>query len=107
MAHGMHHAAQRLRVGPLDRLADAAQADRPQRVALAAVRAVGRLDLGDDERAHDVVSSSAAGSSASDAPVSSASATTESPLVEVVATWGGGARPSTLSTDRPRSAAIS
>src|SRR6187401_1207821 len=104
MAHGMNHAAQRLGVRLLDRLTDAAQADRPQRVPLAAVGAVGRLDLGDDERAHDVVPSSSAGVSA----VSSLSAGASSPLVETSATTGGlPPRPRTLSTDRPRSAAIS
>src|SRR4051812_11545575 len=101
MAHGMDHAAQRLGVRLLDGLADAAQANRPQRVPLAAVRAVRRLDLGDDERAHAVVASSSAGSSAG---VSSAGGATASPLVEAA---GLPLRPSTLSTDRPRSAATS
>src|SRR4051812_11404679 len=100
MAHGMDHAAQRFGVRPLDRLADAAQADRPQRVALTAVGAVGRLDLGDDQRAHATVSSAVTAGSASGSvavAVSPASATT----------GGLPPRPRTLSTDRPRRAAIS
>src|SRR4051794_11611488 len=107
MAHGMDHAAQRLGVRPLDRLADAAQADRPQRVPLAAVRAVGRLDLGDDEGAHADVTSSEV--SASGAAVSSVAAGASSPLVEATGSTTGGLppRPRTLSTDRPRRAAIS
>src|SRR3954454_3717914 len=101
MAHGMDHAAQRLGVLLLDRLADAAQADRPQRVALPAVGAVGRFDLGDDERAHAVVASSAGASAGS-----SAGASASSPLV--ASTTGPlPPRPRTLSTDRPRRAAIS
>src|SRR3954451_23995209 len=104
MAHGMDHAAQRLGVGLLDRLADAAQADRPQRVPLTAVRAVGRLDLGDDERAHADVTSSEV--SASAAAVSSVAAGTSSSMVEV-ATGGLPPSPRTLSTERPRRAAIS
>src|SRR5690348_13333156 len=99
MAHGMDHAAQRLGIRLLNGLANAAQADRTQRVALATVRTVGGLNLGDDERAHAVVASSAGAS----AEVSSAGAATDSPLVEA----GLELRPRTLSTDRPRSAAIS
>src|SRR4051794_34270138 len=108
MAHGMDHAAQRLGVRPLDRLADAAQADRPQRVPLAAVRPVGRLDLGDDEGAHADVTSSEV--SASAAAVSSAGAGRSSSTVETGSTTGAFGvppRPRTLSTDRPRRAAIS
>src|SRR3954452_10694707 len=95
MADGVDHAAQRLGVRTLHRLTDAAQADRAQRVALTAVGAVGGLDLGDDERTHAVTSSAASASAgASSAGVS--------------ATTGGlPDRPRTLSTDRPRSAAIS
>src|SRR4051794_13070946 len=100
MAHGVDHAAQRLGVRLLDRLADAPQPDRAQRVPLAAVRAVGRLDLRDHQRAHAVAaSSSAAGSS--DAGCSGSAGV--SPLV----TTGLPPRPSTLSPDRPRSAATS
>src|SRR4051794_3851447 len=98
----MDHAAQRLGVRLLDRLADPAQADRPQRVPLAAVGPVRGLDLGDDECAHEAVTSSSEAASA----VSSASAGTESPLVEST-TGGFPPRPRTLSTDRPRRAAIS
>src|SRR3954451_9135797 len=76
----VNHPAQLGRVVALDRLADAAQAQRPQRVALLAVGAVGRLDLGDDQ-AHAGTSSSAAAFS----PPS----------------------PSTRSTDRPRRVATS
>src|SRR3954466_13499265 len=101
MTHGMDHAAQGLGVGLGDRLADAAQADRAQRVALAPVRAVGRLDLGDDQRAHEVATSS---SSEEASEVSSPSGATTSPLVEAA---GLPPRPRTLSTDRPRSAATS
>src|SRR3954447_3750179 len=101
MADGVDHAAQRLGVRTLHRLADAAQADRAQRVALTAGGAVGRLDLGDDERAHDVVTSSAEVST-----VSSEATGTSSPLVEST-TGGLPPRPRTLSTERPRRAAIS
>src|SRR5918999_2591921 len=85
MTDGMDHAADLRRVVALDRLADAAQAERAQRVALAAVGAVGRLDLRDHER-H-------AGAS------TGADSTTSPPFSPP--------RPSTRSTDRPRSAAIS
>src|SRR3954447_25501264 len=101
MADGVDHAAQRLGVRTLHRLADAAQADRAQRVALTAVGAVGRFDLGDDERAHDVVTSSAEVST-----VSSEATGTSSPMVEV-ATGGLPPSPRTLSTERPRRAATS
>src|SRR4051794_31553823 len=104
MAHGMDHAAQRLGVRLLDRLADPAQADRAQRVALATVRPVRGLDLGDDERAHAGVASSDGVSASASAGASSAAGA--SPLV--ASTTGGlPPRPRTLSTDRPRSAAIS
>src|SRR3954463_9724869 len=81
----MDHAAQLRRVLALDGLADAAQAERAQRVALLAVGAVGGLDLPDHE-AHAVTSSSGA----------IVSAPPFSPP-----------RPSTRSTDRPRSVATS
>src|SRR5438128_12651138 len=97
MADGVDHAAQRLGVRALHRLTDAAQADRAQRVALTAVGAVGGLDLGDDERAHAVTSSAASGSASAGASSAGVSATT----------GGLPDRPRTLSTDRPRSAAIS
>src|SRR4051794_22566362 len=90
MADGVDHAAQRLGVRPLHRLADAAQAERAQRVALAPVGPVRGLDLGDQERAHATTSSAASGAS-------SGSGTT----------GGLPPKPSTLSTDRPRSCAIS
>src|SRR3954466_8837036 len=92
MAHGVDHAAQRLGVGSFDRLADAAQAERAQRVPLAPVGAVGGLDLGDHERAYLPASAITAGSSSD----SSAGGSSGLPT-----------RPSTLSSDRPRSAAIS
>src|SRR3954454_5434535 len=108
MAHGMDHAAQRLGVGLLDRLAEAAQDDRPQRVALTAVRAVGRLDLGDDERSHaDLPSTEVSAPGAAVSPVTEGAS---SPLVEATggSTTGGlPPRPRTLSTDRPRRGAIS
>src|SRR3954453_21263064 len=94
----MDHAPQRLGVRPLDRLADPAQAERAQGVALAPVGPVGGLHLGDDERAHATVSSVVTAGS------SSTSVTAASPLT---ATGGRPPRPRTLSTDRPRSAAIS
>src|SRR3954468_2693882 len=92
MTDGVHHPAQGLGVRPLDRLADPAQAERAQRVALAPVGAVGGLDLGDHERAHVTASAITAGSSSDSSAVGSS---------------GLPPRPSTLSTDRPRSAAIS
>src|SRR4051794_38705605 len=101
MAHGVDHAAQGLGVRLLDRLADPAQADRAQRVALAAVRPVRGLHLGDHEGAHAGVTSSAVVSSGA-----AASSDGASPL-PASTTGGLPARPSTLSTDRPRSAAIS
>src|SRR3954452_16486594 len=100
MTHGMDHAAQRLGIRLLDRLADTAQPDRAQRVPLAAVRAVGRLDLGDHERAHGVATSSVLSTASASVSVSTAAT---SPL----ATTGLPPRPNTLSTDKPRSAAIS
>src|SRR3954470_3461474 len=92
MAYGVDHAAQRLGVRPLHRLADAAQAERAQRVALAPVGAVGGLDLGDHERAHVTASAMTSGSSSDSSAVCSP---------------GLAPRPSTLSTDRPRRAATS
>src|ERR687885_73734 len=77
------HPAQLRGVLPLDGLADAAQAERAQRVALLAVGPVGRLDLLDDQ----------------------AHASTGSSTV-VVAPFSP-PRPSTRSTDRPRSVATS
>src|ERR687891_1133551 len=85
MADGVNHAPQLRRVLALDGLADPAQAERAQRVALLAVGAVGRLDLLDDE-AHASTGSSA--DTVSVAPFSPP-------------------RPSTRSTDRPRSVATS
>src|SRR3954466_15320302 len=98
MAHGVDHAAQRLGVGSFDRLADAAQAERAQRVALAPVGPVGGLDLGDQERAHATVSCvvTAGSASSSAAGVSPSGATTGGLLP----------RPRTLSTEMPRSCAI-
>src|SRR4051812_48271706 len=102
MADGVDHAAQRLGVRALHRLADAAQAERAQRVALAPVGAVGGLDLGDQERAHATVSSvgvSTAGSASASASAwitSTGSSATGAPP-----------RPRTLFTERPRSCAIS
>src|SRR5688500_17851595 len=99
MAHGVDHAPQLLGVRPHDRLADAAQAERAQGVALAAVGAVRGLDLGDDERAHATVSSVLTAGSES-----TSAAGVASPLATGA---GWPLRPSTLSTDSPRSAAIS
>src|ERR671929_2154735 len=91
MTDGGDHAAQLRRVVVLDGLADPAQAERAQRVALLAVGAVGRLDLGDDER-HATPSPDGCSSAAEIVPVTGSS---EPP------------RPSTRSTDMPRIAAIS
>src|SRR3954452_7996748 len=96
MAHGVDHAAQRLGVRPLNRLADAAQAERAQRVALAPVGAVGGLDLGDQKRAHATGSSAGVSTAASAWITSTGSSST-----------GVLDRPRTLSTERPRSCAIS
>src|SRR6185369_4683398 len=85
------HAAQLRGVLTLDGLADAAQAERAQGVALLAVGAVRRLDLRDDE-AH-------AGASAGSSAASASAATVSPPF------WPP--RPSTRSTDRPRSVATS
>src|SRR3954466_7976229 len=82
------HPAQLRRVVALDGLADAAQAERAQRVALLAVGAVGRLDLPDDQ-AHAWTSSSS------------------SPSRTVTGAPFPPPRPSTRSTDRPRSVATS
>src|SRR4051794_28060314 len=87
----MDHAAQLRRVLALHGLADPAQAERAQRVALAPVGAVGGLDLGDDQ-AHVTASAMTSGESSESSAVSAS---------------GLPPRPSTLSTDRPRSAAIS
>src|SRR3954453_3473067 len=101
MTHGLDHAAQRLGIGLLDRLADAAQPDRAQRVPLAAVRAVRRLDLGDDERAHGAVTSA-------ELSTTSASVSVSAGASPFATGWAGAAdKPRTLSTERPRSAAIS
>src|SRR5690348_940260 len=89
MADRVHHAAQLRGVLALDRLADATQAERAQRVALAPVGAVRRLHLGDDQ-AHASASTG----------VSSTSVAAPSPLPPPP-------RPSTRSTLRPRSAATS
>src|SRR3954451_2098224 len=97
MADGVDHAAQRLGVRTLHRLTNAAQAERAQRVALAAVGAVGGLHLGDDERAHATGSSAGASASASAWIVSTGSSIT----------GGRPPRPRTLSTERPRNCAIS
>src|SRR3954447_7273887 len=91
MTDGVHHAAQLRRVVALDGLADAPQPQGAQRVALAPVGAVGRLDLGDDE-AHVTASAITSGSSSDSSAVGSS---------------GLPPRPSTVSTDRPRSAATS
>src|ERR1044072_8175173 len=87
------HPAQLRVVLALDGLADPTQAERAQRVALLAVGAVGRLDLLDDQ-AH-AVTSSAGGA----APDSSAAIVSVGPFSPP--------RPSTRSTDRPRSVATS
>src|SRR5690348_4172051 len=87
----MDHAAQLRRVLALHGLADPAQAERAQRVALAPVGAVGRLDLR-DHQAHVTASATTSGESA-DSSADGSSAF--------------GPSPSTLSTDRPRSAATS
>src|SRR4051794_38243240 len=87
----MDHAAQLRRVLALHGLADPAQPERAQRVALAPVGAVGGLDLGDDQ-AHVTASAITSGESSGSSAVSASAF---------------GPRPRTLSTDRPRSAATS
>src|SRR5687767_9375462 len=79
----MDHAAQLRGVLTLHGLVDAAQAERAQGVALAAVGAVGRLHLLDHERHASTGSSTGAASAAP------------------------GVSPSTELTERPRSVAIS
>src|SRR4051812_36670337 len=59
MTDRVDHPAQLRGVRPLDRVADAAQPERAQSVALAPVRPVGRLDLRDAQRAHAPTASSA------------------------------------------------
>src|SRR5215217_2516202 len=88
MADGVNHPAQLRGIGTLHRLVDAAQAERLQRAALGLVRAVGRLDLGDQQAAH----ASTAGSGST---------------CESSTTFTPSDRPSTALTDRPRSCAIS
>src|SRR5215204_4002788 len=82
----MEHPTQLRRVRLLDRVADPVQAERAQRVALLDVRAVGRADLADD------VGHASTGSSAG--------------IVSTAAPFSFD-RPSTASTESPRSAAIS
>src|SRR5215210_735381 len=86
MAHRVDHSAQLRGVLALDRLADAAQAERAQGVALPPVGAVGRPHLRDDQ-AH------AGASTGSDSTSAGASAP--------------GVSPRTAFTARPRSFAIS
>src|SRR4051812_42060795 len=93
----VHHAAGLRRVLDLDRLADAAQPERTQRVELRLVRAVLALDL---RHLHDAGASSAASAVPFDSPPtgapSSVSVAARSPP-----------RPSTWLIDRPRSSATS
>src|SRR4051794_9720627 len=101
----MDHAAQLRRVLALHRLADPAQAERAQRVALAPVGAVGGPDLGDDQ-AH-TASLRSAPVWASLGPRASATTSGGSSDSSAVSASGLAPRPRTLSTDRPRSAATS
>src|SRR4051812_22238643 len=64
VANPVHHAADLLVVLDLDRLADLAQAERAQRLALGVIGAVLRLDL---RHLHDSGASSAAGSASASA----------------------------------------
>src|SRR3954453_18148437 len=97
VAHAVEHAAGLRRVLDLDRLADAAQPERTQRVELRLVRPVLALDL---RHLHDAGASSAASAVPFDSPPtgapSSVSVAARSPP-----------RPSTWLIDRPRSSATS
>src|SRR3954470_1847353 len=101
MPDRVDHPAQLRGVLPLDGVADAAQPERAQRVALAPVRPVGGLDLRDAQRAHAPTASSASAPAPS-APFAAPSADRTS-----VGSSGVPPRPRTLSTDSPRRAAIS
>src|SRR3954452_22091491 len=125
MADAVQHAARLLVVLDLDRVADAAQAERAQRVELALVRAVARLDL---RHLHSGFSSaagasgsaaaagsagfsgsasalgSAAGVSASSSASGSGSGSASAPLTDSPPS-GWVVRPSTALTERPRNSA--
>src|SRR6185436_907967 len=104
MTDGVHHPAQLRGIGTLDRLVDAAQAQRLQRASLLRVGAVGGLDLGDQETAHAGVSSVAgASASASAAAGASASASASAGASSCSTTFAPLERPSTALPDRPRS----
>src|SRR3954452_20995432 len=120
MADAVQHAPRLLVVLDLDRVADAAQAERAQRVELALVRAVARLDLrhlhsgfssaaGASGSAAGASSASAAGASASasgSAAGASAAGSVSAPLTDSPPS-GSLVSPSTALTDRPRSSATS
>src|SRR5690242_5867987 len=95
MADRMEHSASGRAVFDLDRVPDAAQAERTERVELALVAAIARTALGDKQLGHQ-----ADASAASSAAVVSDSAS-PAPLA------GALLSPSTLAIDRPRSSATS
>src|SRR3712207_9114541 len=102
MPDGVEHPAQLRGIRALDRVADAAQADRAQRVALARVRAVGGTDLLDQVGAHASTASSDPPSPAPGSAAASASSADAAPsaLMVSVAAWPFSCRrPSTASTE--------
>src|SRR3954453_296973 len=100
MPDRVDHPAQLRGVRPLDGVADAAQPERAQRVALAPVRPVGGLDLRDAHGAHAPTGSSVSAAAPSSAEASSAVSVS-------VAASGAPPRPRTVSTESPRKAATS
>src|SRR3954469_3985861 len=76
VAHAVEHPARLLVVLDLDGVADAAQAERAQRVQLALVGAVARLDL---RHLHSAVASSASAAGSGSGSASAAGASTVSP----------------------------
>src|SRR3954452_20801762 len=106
MAHAVDHPARLGVVLDLDGVADAAQAERAQRVELALVGAVARLDLRD---LHAVAFSSAPGSASAAASVSGFASGSASAAGSAggASSSGSACRPRTALTDRPRSSATS
>src|ERR1700757_3592754 len=122
MADLVEHAADLRRVAVLDRVVDAPQAERAQRVELALVTAVARLELGYAKGAHAGSPSGAAspaGAGASTASAGASAAGASSPGASAVGLSGAAATtsaepsplsvlsPSTWLIVRPRSAATS
>src|SRR4051812_4931404 len=122
VANPVHHAPDLLVVLDLDRLADLAQAERAQRLALGVIRAVLRLDLRhlhDSEASSEEASASgssaaAAAAGASGSALASVCASAPAPAPFPFAGAAAGASsssdacsPSTMLTLRPRSSATS